>query len=186
MKKRKLVHIGERFGRLIVENGPERVNGLVRWKCRCDCGATKSVQTAKLNSGETQSCGCLQRERASTANLIHGATAGKRSNKDRPSEYKIWVGIRERCNNPNNHAWKYYGGRGISVCDDWDNFSSFLSDMGSRPGPEYSIDRYPNPDGNYEPGNCRWATWVEQNNNKTRIARADQNGVKLTEVRKGE
>ncbi|UOF79264.1 homing endonuclease [Caudoviricetes sp.] len=80
-------------------------------------------------------------------------------------EYRVWHDMRQRCNNPKNSRYEKYGARGISVCDRWQDFSNFISDMGSRPGPEYSIDRINN-DGNYEPSNCRWATRSVQQRNK--------------------
>jgi hypothetical protein len=87
------------------------------------------------------------------------------------AEHSIWEGIRKRCTNPNYHAYPRYGGRGIRVCDRWLDpeigYANFLADMGRRPSPKHSIDRYPDNDGNYEPGNCRWATVDEQNTNKS-------------------
>ena len=80
------------------------------------------------------------------------------------SEYRCWYHMKERCQNPKNQAFKNYGGRGIRVCEAWQKFENFYKDMGPKPGAKYSIDRTNN-DGNYEPGNCKWATWKEQNNN---------------------
>jgi hypothetical protein len=93
------------------------------------------------------------------------------SDKTRHNEvYRIWVMMRRRCNNPTHVSYKYYGAIGIKVCEAWDNdkdgFANFLAYIGARPGPEYSIDRWPNPAGNYEPGNVRWATDEQQANNK--------------------
>ena len=84
-----------------------------------------------------------------------------------PSEYTSWLKINQRCYNPRNDAYVDYGGRGITVSPEWrNNFASFLADVGPKPSPEYSLDRYPNKDGNYEPGNVRWADFKEQNRNK--------------------
>jgi hypothetical protein len=81
-------------------------------------------------------------------------------------EYRAWCDLRARCNNPNFKQWADYGGRGIKVCDRWASYAAFLADMGRRPSPKHSIDRWPNPDGDYEPGNCRWATRKEQRHNR--------------------
>ena len=81
-------------------------------------------------------------------------------------EYHVWKGVRQRCLNPNNSSYAYYGGRGISICPRWSDFNFFLKDVGSRPTALHTLDRYPNPDGNYEPGNVRWATRLEQGRNK--------------------
>lgn len=95
-------------------------------------------------------------------------------------EYKCWENMRSRCNNPNATGYQNWGGRGIKVCDRWDDFRLFLQDVGLRPSPEHSIDRFPNRDGDYEPGNVRWATRLEQNSN-TRNA-LDIYGMTLGEV----
>jgi hypothetical protein len=119
---------------------------------------------SQLRNGHTRSCGCLGHEwtKSGKANLKHGqAKKGMIS-----PEHKIWQGIIKRCTNPNNHKWHRYGGRGIIVCNRWKIFENFLADMGERPK-GLSIDRINN-DGNYEPGNCRWATAKIQANNQTR------------------
>jgi hypothetical protein len=95
-----------------------------------------------------------------------GDYATKHGLSDTP-EHNIWLGIRKRCTNPADRVYPYYGGRGIKVCQRWDNFANFLADMGPRPSPQHSIDRYPNQDGDYEPNNCRWATRTEQMRNKS-------------------
>ena len=89
----------------------------------------------------------------------------KQYRKSKPPEYRIWMGLRERCNCPTNKAYKYYGGRGIDVCKRWDNFNTFMSDMGSRPSSDYDIDRIDNDKG-YSPDNCRWATRTQNARNK--------------------
>lgn len=110
---------------------------------------------SNLRHGHTSSCGC-RRVAAGKRNRIHGRT-------DTP-EFKIWTGVLTRCENPRCEAYPRYGGRGIEVCERWQTFENFLADMGPRPSADHSIDRIEN-DGNYEPGNCRWATDAEQNQN---------------------
>lgn len=106
----------------------------------------------------------------------HGARAGGRAD----LTYKSWRQMKDRCLNPNNKQYAEYGGRGITVCERWKNsYENFLADMGSRPSKEYSIDRFPNNDGNYEPGNCRWATSIQQNRNRRSNHLVTYNGETL-------
>lgn len=158
---------GQRFGRLVVTGinpGYGRFSDPRRWAAVCDCGARINVRTGHLNT-KTRSCGCLGRERTSLRSIKHGA--------HQTPEYRAWHGMRQRCENPKNRRYPHYGGRGIVVCSAWrEGFSNFLADMGMRPSPDHSLDRKDN-DGNYEPGNCRWATDLEQCHNRS-------NSVKLT------
>lgn len=102
----------------------------------------------------------------------------------RPQEYNSWVQMRQRCNNPNDKKFRLYGGRGIKVCERWNDFANFLADMGPRPSPGHSIDRYPDNMGNYEPGNCRWATPMEQANNRpgNRLIAIDGETITIAEA----
>ena len=141
--------VGERFGRLLVTalDGEHRI-------CRCDCGKTTRVTSSNIGR-KTFSCGCLWRERITR----HGRVKSQ--------EYGIWEGIVGRCTNPSNSRWKDYGGRGIRICDEWrESFSAFLGCVGERPSRQHFIDRFPNNDGHYEPGNVRWATRSEQQRNR--------------------
>jgi hypothetical protein len=150
---------GHRYGRLTVI---QLINPVKRlWLCRCDCTKTTIVRGRNLISGNTQSCGCWRRESAQKVGKIktHGRSYGR--------TYKTWTHMLDRCYNPNNDAWKYYGGRGIIVCRRWHKFENFLADMGTRPRGR-SLDRYPDKDGDYKLSNCRWATPRQQNNNKRR------------------
>ena len=143
----------ERFGRLVVvATTPGRC------QCACDCGSQLEVATNNLVSGNTQSCGCLQRERSAEASRTHGKT-------DSP-EYRIWLGMVSRCYNENRVSYVSCGAVGVVVTERWHDFANFLEDMGPRPSPSHTVDRFPDGDGNYEPSNCRWATMKEQGNNR--------------------
>lgn len=145
-----------KYGRLVVV-GDE---GLTRdkHKCRCDCGAIVFVELNRLRSGNTRSCGCLQKETASKMFRKH---YGKGT-----VEYTSWQLMKDRCYNENNKTFAYYGGKGVRVCERWRNsFENFLSDMGLKPGGSYTLDRI-NGDADYSRDNCRWATKKEQTRNR--------------------
>jgi hypothetical protein len=145
---------GKQFGRWTVL----RYAGDGRWLCRCECGKEKSVPGFYLRRGDSTSCGCFATELLVKRSKTHG--------KRHTPEWDCWSAMRQRCFNPKAKAYPDYGARGITVCDRWkDSFENFLADMGPRPGEGYSIERKDN-DGNYEPGNCRWAKDIEQEHNK--------------------
>ena len=156
---------GRTFGRLtVIDRLSNDRSGRARWRCKCRCGGFIVVGGRYLRDARSRSCGCLQREVAvkNLPPVIHGhASPGNES-----LTYKSWQSMKQRCMNPNHVAFKNYGGRGINICARWLNsFKNFLVDMGDRPTGT-SIDRYPNNNGNYEPGNCRWATPTQQQHNR--------------------
>lgn len=152
---------GKWFGRLLVLSWARTSDNQAGWLCRCKCGKEKPVRTDHLTSGRTISCGCkLGRNSELLKNgLKHGHCSSRSSR-----TYSSWTAMHARCRNPKAHSYADYGGRGISVCDRWKSFENFLADMGGRPL-QTSIDRI-DPNGNYEPGNCRWATVEVQGDNK--------------------
>lgn len=146
----------KRFGRLLVIELSDSINGRIAWKCLCDCGNETVVKSTNLLVGKTRSCGCLNTERITK----HGLS--------RTRVYHIWNGIKSRCLNPNNTRYADYGGRGIKICDRWLDFNKFYEDVSPSYIDGYSIDRYPNINGDYEPTNFRWATNKEQSRNQRR------------------
>jgi hypothetical protein len=152
--------IGQRFGRLLViEPHYSSKYKRVLWLCQCECGKEKIVLGYNLKSGNTQSCGCLGKE---GNHAIHGHHRRGKATR----EYKSWASMKERCTNPNHKYWKNYGGRGITVCKKWMEFSNFLMDMGERPS-GCTLERIKNEKG-YFKKNCYWATRNQQQRNTRR------------------
>ena len=152
--------LGQRFGKLVVKAlTKDRQNKKRMWLCICDCGKERLVITSHLRSGHTTSCGCIKTTECGNHLRKHGMADPN------SIEYVAWKNMHQRCRDPNVIHWKSYGGRGIAVCERWDDFENFLADIGRRPGPGFSIDRIDN-DGDYEPSNVRWATDSQQMKNR--------------------
>lgn len=170
---------GQRFGYLtVVELVASADAGQARWRCRCNCGRATVVQSQSLRNGTTKSCGCLKQQKTIDRSTKHGDS--KRI--DRTKEYLAWKGAKSRCFNPKAPQFQHYGGRGITMCAEWVNdFPAFLKHMGRCP-PGMELDRYPNNDGNYEPGNCRWATKKQQARNQRKTQLLTYNGKTKPQV----
>lgn len=173
MSRRIPIEPGQRYERLVVirEAGRHATSGAITYLCQCDCGTETVVAGIGLKHGTTQSCGCLRTERARKAlrERGHGHTIGG------PSPTWIsWSSMRQRCYLKTMKCYPRYGGKGITVCDRWrDSFENFLADMGQRPE-GMTLDRI-DPDGNYEPDNCRWATNEVQRENRRPVGQSQIN-----------
>lgn len=168
--------IGRRFGRLTVIRYIGWRNGRppAIWLCRCECGNEKQVARNNLVNGRIKSCKCLMRERTGERSTTHGHKKGRKVTR----EYVAFQAAKDRCSNAANQAYRNYGGRGIEFR--FGSFEEFLAYLGPKPSPKHSLDRYPNVNGHYEPGNVRWATATEQQNNKRNNRVIEFRGEKAT------
>lgn len=157
---------GVQFGRLTALKIVGKTNGRVSvWECECECGKIHTASISQLRNGQVKSCGCLKR--------VDVPVATERL-------FRIWMGIKQRCNNPNDKAYKYYGGRGIALCDEWSEYKNFRKWAHSNGYNEtLTIDRSNN-DLGYSPDNCRWASMKEQNRNKRSNIYVIYEGKKIT------
>lgn len=155
---------GRVFGRLtVIERAPNNKKGGTMWRCRCSCGKELVTYSYTLTGGNSTSCGCKRSESLVKVNVETKTT----HHETKTRLYRIWRGMRSRCNNPSDAAYKHYGGRGITVCPEWNKSYETFRNWALSHGysPDLSIDRIDN-DGNYEPSNCHWATQSEQNANR--------------------
>lgn len=161
--------VGVRFGRLVAISEAGKGSNGFKYLFKCDCGNEKIISGPIVRSGKASSCGCLRSERTAKKNLTHGKV-------DTP-EYQSWQAMKNRCLNPNQSAYKNYGGRGITICDKWIEFAGFAEDMGERPE-GCSLERIDNSKG-YSKDNCVWATIKSQNRNTRQNKYLTYNGVTL-------
>ena len=160
------------YGRWSVLSGHERQDAAGRRMllCACSCGSEpRYVDHYFLKSGRSKSCGCYRAEVSRRRQTTHG--------KGKTPEYRNWSEMIQRCTNDKRNVYHIYGAAGVSVCDRWrDSFEAFFEDMGPRPTISHSLDRWPNPNGNYEPGNVRWATPKQQARNRSTTLQITRRG----------
>lgn len=164
--------IGSKFSRLTVisQYGNDK-RGEILWMCDCDCGGKVIALGGNLRSGGTKSCGCFNNDRIANLNRRHDMSNTRM--------FRIWVGIRKRCTNPNSKSYEDYGGRGITICERWDSYENFYEDMKQGYDSNLTLERE-DVNGNYEPSNCTWSTPKEQARNKRNSRYIEHNGESLT------
>ncbi len=159
---------GQRYGQLLVLSRAPNLGRRIRFLCKCDCGETVMVRGDALIAGATVSCKCFQAK----ASITHGMS--------RTAEYHCWQQMVQRCENVTYHPYPRYGGGDVVVCPRWrKSFEAFFADMGLRPSPLHSLDRYPDPFGDYKPSNCRWATKEQQAGNKRNTFLVEYHGERM-------
>lgn len=158
--------LGARFGKWTVLECSGRRFDSYQFLCKCDCGTTKKLHGPALRRGDTTQCTKCANIKKARNNRTHG--------RSKTRLYKVWSSMKSRCQDPNSNAYKWYGARGIQVCERWQLFENFIEDMGI-PNPGLTIDRIDN-DGNYEPGNCRWVSHAENMRNRRNSKRNNTQG----------
>ena len=159
----------QRFGKLTAVS-PIKINGKYSWKCICECGKEKVIMSGNLVRGISKSCGCKK---------LNIGERTKKHGMAKTRMFKIWTGVRKRCTNPNTKTYRLYGGRGISMSSEWNDFINFYNDMKDTYSDDLSLDRI-DPNGNYEVSNCRWATSKQQNRNRRNNRIIECNSVSKT------
>lgn len=163
---------GKRFGKLTVVSFDHMLRTRSYWKCVCDCGGTRIVSVDHLRNGDTVDCGCIVRKKAPPLHIKHNMSYSRL--------YQIWALMKARCNNPNRREYRWYGGRGIKVCEEWLEFTPFMNwAMKFGYNEDLTLDRIDN-DGDYCPSNCRWVSMDVQANNKSTNRYITHNGQTKT------
>lgn len=170
--KKLSIEPGSFFGRWTVVSESLKKDGGRFFHCQCQCGSLGEISMRSLRAGASTSCGCHRNELTSKRMKSHGDTNS--------SLYRSWAGMLQRCENANNKDYARYGGRGIKVADRWRDFANFRADMEGTFNSGLEIDRYPDNNGNYEPGNCRWATAKQNSRNQEKTVVVDWNGEKVS------
>lgn len=178
--KRSVIVAGDRIGRLVASEYAPFKNAkghtIRAWRCVCDCSNTKVIREGHLKTGATQSCGCMLSDCSRVRSTVHGQAI----HGSRPDEYVIWQAMIRRCETPGHIGYSRYGAKGVTVCERWrSDFEAFLADVGPRPSKHHSLDRYPDNSGDYEPGNVRWALWIEQAENRRHTIWVDYEGERM-------
>lgn len=172
MKQKYLDYVGKQHGRLKILSITKNEYKQSVFNCLCDCGNSKSFSVGNIT--RTKSCGCYRKEFSRKNHTTHGQSG---NNKNRSKAYAVWTNMKSRCSNPKSTMYKHYGGRGILVCERWEKFENFYEDMGDV-NPGMTLERI-DVNGNYEPSNCKWTSFLEQASNRRSNRYLIVNGEKI-------